>query len=106
MAENPRNTTQRDEPRPEEPRREREREVIVTDRDGGRGSNVGAVIAAIVGAVVVLVVAWLLVFDGGGGESGDPAFPDEVDVDIDDGGGAGGGDAGGGAEGGGGDQTQ
>lgn len=74
----------------------REREVIVTD-GGSRSSNVGTVIAAVIGLLVVLLVGWFL-FMGGTGDGGDGSVvPDEVNVDVnpgDGGGGDGGGDAG------------
>lgn len=65
----------------------REREVIVTD-GGRRGPGIGGVIAAVVGAIVVLLLAWMLFFQGGG-EGGDVEVPvpDDVNVDVNDGGG-------------------
>ncbi|MDX1660063.1 MAG: hypothetical protein R3343_14695 [Nitriliruptorales bacterium] len=54
---------------------EREREVIVTDRDSSSG--VGAVVAAIIGIIVVGLIAWFL-FAGFGGDT-DSA---ELNVDV------------------------
>ena len=78
---------------------EREREVIVTDRDSSSG--VGAVIAAIIGIIVVGLIAWFL-FAGFGGT--DDSAELNVDVEnpaeqVEDG--SGGGDSGGGDSGGG-----
>lgn len=75
------------------------REVIVTD-SGNRGT--GYVLAVIIAILGVLLVVWLFL-NVGGGEGGD-VLPDEVNVDIDDGGGesgGGGGESGGGDTGGG-----
>jgi hypothetical protein len=67
-----------------------EREVIVTD-GGRRGGGIGAVIAAVIGAIVVLLLAWLLFFGGGDGDAELEApsvdVPEDVNVDIDEGGG-------------------
>lgn len=62
--------------RSDEPVREREREVIVTD---GGGSGVGTVVGAVVGIVVVLVVAWMLFFRG---TAGDVSEGGDVNVDV------------------------
>ncbi|CAN5750172.1 hypothetical protein BH23ACT5_BH23ACT5_24190 [soil metagenome] len=69
-----------------------EREVIVTDGRGGSG--VGMILAAIIGVLGILLVVWLFLNLGGndGGEGG--VIPDEINVDIDSGGGGGEGDEG------------
>lgn len=79
------------------PRREREREVIVTD--GGRGNGMSTVVAAVIGIILVLLVGWFLFNVVGGADSGDSGgaeidVPSEVNVDVDDGAGGGEGDGG------------
>jgi hypothetical protein len=79
-----------------QPERTREREVIVTN-DGGR-SNMGGVVVAIL-AVVAIVVLMFFMFDRMGGDGdGTPVIPDNIDVNIDDGGDGGGDTDGGGDE--------
>ncbi len=66
-----------------------DREVIVTERNGGSGA--GMILAAIIGVLGILLAVWLFMNLGGneGGEGG--VIPDQINVDI-DGGGEGGGD--------------
>lgn len=79
-------TTDHEPRRTEEP--VREREVIVTD--GRRSSGVGTVIAAVLGILAVLLVGYLL-FNAFGGEGGGTDelnldAPEEVDVNLNEGG--------------------
>lgn len=64
----------------------REREIIVTDT-GSERSGVAGVVAALLAIAAVVFVVWLVVgsgvFDGADVE---PTIPDEVDINIDDGG--------------------
>lgn len=73
-----------EEPHTHEPARERE--VVVT---GERRSGVGSVIAAIIGLIIVAIVAWVLFTAFAGTEGGEEVnvdVPEEVDVNVDDGG--------------------
>lgn len=67
---------------------ETRRDVIVTDNGG---PSVGGIVAAILGVLAILLVAWLLFFNGGGGDggAGESIVPDEVNVNVDPGEGAG-----------------
>lgn len=94
-------------PPPREPREPRDRDVIVTEREGDGGRGPWNVVAALVVAIALVLVVWLIidavggeVDDGGGGVD----VPEEIDVNVDGGGGgdSGGGDSGGGDSGGGG----
>lgn len=64
----------------------REREVIVTNGDSGRG--MGGTIFGVAAAIVLLVLAYVLITSLSGGESGDAGLdvPSEMDVNIDGGG--------------------
>lgn len=67
---------------------EREREVIVTD-GGGRSGMSGVVVAVL--AVIVIAIVGILVVNAIGGSDGDveaPAVevPDDVNVDVNEGG--------------------
>lgn len=66
----------------------REREVIVTNGGAPERSGIAGVIGILIAAAAVVLVVWLVVgsgvFDGGGDIEAD--IPDEVDVNIDDGG--------------------
>lgn len=69
---------------------EREREVIVTD--GGRRSSMSGVVVAVL-AVIVIAIVGILVVNAIGGTDGDvdmeaPAVevPDDVNVDVNEGG--------------------
>lgn len=87
----------------QEPRQEREREIIVTDT-GPRGGGVGAVVAAIVGLIIVLLVGWFLLnMVGVIGQAGDEGGGADIEVEVPEGGGGqdGGGQDGGGQDGGG-----
>jgi hypothetical protein len=72
------------------PPRDRDREVIVTDRSSGAGVIVGVILAI----VAVLLVVWLIF--GMNGEGGDAeVVPDDVNVTVDVDNPAGGGEGGG-----------
>lgn len=71
---------------PREPRQEppaeppvREREVIVTNGDGGRSGIASALIAVV--AIIVLVIIGFAVVNALGGSSGEAPAPD-VDVSV------------------------
>lgn len=74
----------------------REREVIVTD-NGGKRSGMSGAIVAVLAVVVIALIAWLAISMIGGGTSEDVGdnvevdapevdVPDEVDVNVDEGG--------------------
>lgn len=70
---------------------EREREVIVTNGHGS-GTNYAGIVVAVLAIIVFGILGYLFIGalgDGGGGES---PMPDDVEVDVN----PGGGDAGGG----------
>lgn len=75
-----------------EPPRETVREREIIERDPGGGP--WGVIAAIIGAVVLVLLIWFL-FAGmrDTGDGTDIEVPDQIEVDVNDGGDAGGGDA-------------
>ena len=58
---------------------EREREIIVTDTNGGGGGNFGAIIAGVIIAVALIFGVWYLVANTG--DDGE-VLPDEVNVTI------------------------
>lgn len=66
----------------------REREVIVTNNggDGHRGGGFGSTLLAIVGILVVLLVGFFAIQAIGSGGDG-MEIPNELDVNINDGGG-------------------
>lgn len=69
---------------------QREREVIVTNNDSGRSGMSGAVVAVL--AIVVIAIVGLLIVNAIGGAAENmegPSVPDEVDVNVGEGGGGG-----------------
>ena len=79
----------------DEPPREpvREREVIVTNGDGGRRSGMGSALVAVVAIIVLAVIGIVVVnaIGGSGGESPDVNLSPDVNVSVPDGGGGNGG---------------
>ncbi|MDX1510173.1 MAG: hypothetical protein R3249_02400 [Nitriliruptorales bacterium] len=67
----------------------REREVIVTDRAPEERSGLAGVLAAFLVIATVLFAVWLAVGSGWFDGDGEPAIPDDINVNIDDGGGSG-----------------
>jgi hypothetical protein len=71
----------------------REREVIVTDTGAPERSGIAGVIGILIAAAAVVLVVWLVVGSGVFDRDTDidAEIPDEIDVNIDDGGDGGGG---------------